>query len=1006
MKLLLLLALFFHACAATINVTVNSDFNYSDVFAFGEFSATLEACAGASPLSQKHKTLQLRCLKTLVSPDVTCFEVSGEDSGPLLCDLDGSPFTSENVFLDCEGACPLQNATLSQTLSQQQNCTRRKVNGYDPSCYSSAFCQFFSEGAGFGGSFGDYCPDGASGEFCCGSDVEKDVFEGAMLSAPSSVDYLRDVSHITDLSFKLYYDTAPPGLLQITVEVPYVTSESKIVFVKSGNAVEYSMCPTTYMIDFQDPVEALPRKESHYFRRTDVGKSWLPLTFFPVSDLVGRPRSACGNFDFSYTSENAFRHAFTFPDIDNSTSRLTYSAPPKTNGTEFLDAPEAGDSFWKMSAPSQARVNYTTMSAQGSFYDILKTFHECKNYETGERLIRKKVEQEMAYLGGVPYGIETYEFSLHVCQVGFFGSGCDNPLTPKMYAKTCALIPASFSVAPQQISHVSTTPTSSSIVSKTFLQSVEGVQSNCSPGHERIAITLNFLVFELDYELFPDAVHDVITPKNMFDAPAVDFAFKEVPGNVTTVYDFLRSAPPEEGVYKMRRVDSVSGFDESYYQKIIILTKCYYTGFNAATGERTAPANFADSVKTEEGKIALELEFILKRMNTPHDLRNTLHIQIIATAETFALASVTSISQDKQVDTVHTVYNSYEAAKADTTESYSGGVTQEGHIVFEGDQLCSKHSVAGDQSRGALLHPNAVGACVLTEAGETFADGGGERMFGKSVMYRAAGMTDAATYVFGCEPDWIDVSDLFPSPEGIYFFGGSLKRTIVKTHEKGFWFVTKGELNRELLGDTTETLSDRFASGVFHYDTDEKRDSSDVSQKLQLDSMTALLQRDRLPAGCAEIAGFLRGACNLVCFDVAAGLLTPTDRQNGTLLVHHTSVATLASSDEIGSPHAFSRRRLLDADVTRRDKIRSIRVGKRWASEDHHHHDYHDHNDHHDGYYGNADRGDIVLFISFLLILPICCFLWPNSAFPQRFKKNRKVYYMPVIAQENFKITR
>lgn len=1003
MKLLLLFfALVVCACEA-INVTVTTAFNFSDVFAFGEFSATLGACAGASPLSQKHKPLQLRCLKTLLSPDVTCFEVSGGDAGPLLCDLDGSPFTSENVFFDCGGACPLQNVTLSQTLRQQQNCTRREVNEFKSPCYSSAFCQFFTEGAGFGGSFGDYCPDGASGDFCCGSDVEKDVFQGAMLSAPSSVDYLRDVSHITDLSFKLFYDTAPPGLLRLTVEVPYVTSESKIVFVKSGETVEYTMCPTTYMIDFQDPVEALPRQESHYFRRTDVGESWLPLRFFPVSDLVGRPRSACGNFDFSYTSETAFRHAFTFPDIDNSTSRLTYSAPPKTDGAEFLDAPAAGDSFWKMSAPSQARVNYTTTAADGSFYDILKTFHECKNYETGERLVKKKIEREMAYLGGVPYSIETYEFSMHVCQVGFFGSGCDNPLTPKMYAKTCAVIPASFSVAPQQISHVSTTPTSSSIVSKTFLQSVEGVQSDCSPGHERIAITLNFLVFELDYELFPDAVHDVISPKNIFDATAVDFAFKDVPGNVTTVYDFLRSPPAAEGVYKMRRVDSVSGFDESYYQKIIVLTKCYYTGFNAATGERAAPANFADSIKTAEGKVALELEFVLKRTNTPHDLRNTLHIQIIATAETFALASVTSILQDKQVDTLHTVYNSYEAAKADTTETYSGGGSQAGRVVFEGDQLCSKHSVAGDQSRGALLHPNSVGACVLTEAGETFADGGGEKMFGKSVAYRAAGMTDTATYVFGCEPDWIDVSDLFPSPEGIYFFGGPLKRTTAKTHEKGFWFVTQGELNRRPLGDTAETLSDRFASGVFHYDTEKERDSSDVSQKLQLDSMTSLLQRDRLPAGCAEIAGFLRGACNLVCFDVAAGLLTPADRQNGTLLVHHTSVATLASSEQIGSPHAFSRRRLLGADATRRDKIRSIRVSKRWAADDHHHHDYHDYHDHHHDGYDNGGGAAIFLFISLFLLLPICCCLWPSHAFPQHFRKHRKrVYYMPVIAEEEF----
>lgn len=991
--LLLFFALLVRACAE-INVTVTSGFNSSDIFAFGEFSATLEACASASPLSQKHKTLQLRCLKSLLSPDVSCFEVSGGDAGPLLCDLDGSPFTSENVFFDCGGACPLQNATLSQTLRQQRNCTQRDVDGYDPSCYSSAFCQVFSEGVGFGGNFGDFCPDGASGEFCCGSDVEKDAFQGAMLSSPSSVDYLRDVSHITDLSFKLFYDTAPPGLLRLTVEVPYVTSESKIVFVKSGETVEYTMCPTTYMIDFQDPVEALPRKESNYFRRIEGGETWLPLRFFPVADLVGRPRSACGNFDFSYTSEVSFRHAFAFPDLDNGTSRLTYSAPPKTDGAEFSDSPAPGDSLWKMSAPSGSRVNYTTETSAGSYYDIVKTFWECKNHETGERLIKKKVEQEMAYLGGVPYSIETYDFSLHVCQVGFFGAGCDNPSTPKMYAKTCAVIPASFSVAPQQISHVSITPTSSSIVSKTFLQSVDGVQSDCSAGYERIAISLNFLVFEKDYELFAEAVHEVMSPPDVFDAPAADFAFKNVTENVSTVYDFTRSNPTVEGVYKMRRVDSISGFDESYHQKIIILTKCYYTGLNAATGERAAPSHFADSAKTAEGKILLELEFVLKRLNTPHDLRNTLRIQIIATAETFALASKASIVQDKTVGTAHAVYGSYEAAKADT----SGTASAIAHVVYEGDQLCSKHSVAGDQARGALLHPNAAGACVLTEAGDDFADAGGAKMFGKSVPYRAAGMTETATYVFGCEPDWIDVSDLFPSPEGIYFFAGPLKRTAEKTHETSFWFVTKGELNRELLGATTETLADRFATGVFHYDTEKERDSSDVSQELQLDSMTALLQRDRLPAGCAENKGFLRAACNLVCFDVVAGLLTPADRQNGTLLVHHASVATLASSEEIESPHAFSRRRLLGDAETRRDNIRSIRVSKRWRSEDHHQHDHQDHPGFPDGY-DDQEEGAVLLFISLLLIVPICCCLWPTPAFPQYFKRQKKVYYMPVIAE-------
>jgi hypothetical protein len=923
------------ASAERTNVTVTSRFEDEENFSLAEFSATLEACVGG-PLSSKNKSLQIRCLKELVSPTTSCFEVSAGDVGALLCDVEGVPVSTENTFLHCGETCPLQNLTLAA-----QDCSTRLVPGFTKTCFPSALCQITSEEV-FSGSFGDFCPS-STGKYCCSSDAEEDndFFAGSLLVSPSSVDYLRDVSHITDLSFRIHYEVTPPALLKITVDVPYVTSDRKVVFVENGVNREYSMCPTTYMIDFADPIEALPRAEAGYFKRTELGGPWMPLQYSSVSDLVGRPRTACGNYDFTYSSEASFRANFKFPDTSNSSSRLTYGRVPKVDEISWplsqgsSGVPSPGDTFWKMSSPADGRVNYTTEAADSSFYDLVKTFYKCKNYATSERLVTKTVEQEMTYINGVPYNVETYDWNIHICQVGYFGRSCDDPSLSQMYAKTCAVVPASFSIAPQQVSHVSTTPSSSKMVSKTFLQSVDAFSSNCTTGHERIAITLSLVVFETDYELYDEKVHDVIKPEGIFEKSHMDVNFFNI--THTSVFDFLQSHPEEEGIYKMQRVVTTEDAVQSYYQKIIIISKCYYTGLDTKEKTRSTPTTFADAVKDANDKVYVEVEFVLRKKNSQFDLRNTLNIIIIATSQTFVLQNTVLLTQSQGVASIHRLYNSYEAAKSDTLPGLLEGIIAEGDtVVYEGDQVCSKHQMATTSAQSVLLSPNAVGACVLTAEGEEQKDGSGIRLAGREIMYRANGMETFATYVFGCTNDWLDITTKVASPEGVYYFE-TIQR-LENTHESRFWFVKSAILNHEQLGSSAHDnkMSDLFGTGIFYYDSNAGKENSEISEQMEVDSITAQFPTTELSAGCVEEGGNLKGACNLVCFKVVSGLLTPSSRTNATLLVHHISVASVATEEQIRVQNTFSSRRLLQDipnETHDEGKVQILRIYERHSPE-------------------------------------------------------------------------
>ena len=85
-----------------------------------------------------------------------------------------------------------------------------------------------------------------------------------------------------------------------------------------------------------------------------------------------------------------------------------------------------------------------------------------------------------------------------------------------MYAKTCRKFPVSFSVTPQRFSHVVVAPITEQLVAKTFLQDVTAFASDCSFPSERVAVTLNLVMFGTDYAILNTDVHDLLAPADVF----------------------------------------------------------------------------------------------------------------------------------------------------------------------------------------------------------------------------------------------------------------------------------------------------------------------------------------------------------------------------------------------------------------------------------------------------------------------------------------------------------
>lgn len=901
--------------------TVTATFE-DDAFGLAELSARLEACAS----SDAGVVLRADCIKKLLSSNFACDGVGSE----AVCVLDGVHINVADVSFACEAArgCPSTDETLSATLIAAipvDGCDARPVSGFTDICYPSARCQWTRETQVT--SFGQFCPS-TLGLFCCASDATaaNTVFPGGFLTPGNTVDYLK-FSQVVDLSFHVTFDVAPPSLVRVIVDTPYVTSASTIVSIVNGVSRETRMCPSAYLFDFQDPVESLPPARAGDYRRASTQDAWTPLTFFPVDDLVGKPRSACGNFDMAYTSDGDFRSKFNFPDVVSDS--FAYSAIPAVDTAVWnasvspRDVPFGTDTWWKVGTPQNGRVNYTM-----GYWDLVAGFYGCKDYATGERLVDRRVESEFAYYMGVPYRIETYSWKIHLCQVGFFGSSCEDTTRKQTYAKTCAVIPVSFTVAPQQMSAVSTDSTSSSLTMKIFLQSVDSTTSNCTAGSERIAVVFHLVIFDGRLTIVEESMHD-IRPTGLFEKTAQENTVIIDATAFVSANAFLASNPTAEGLYKLR-TSSVETFDGNVVnQKLIVLTKCFFTGFDERRKLRARPRVFADSISTSEGVVQFEISIVFRRTGVDLDVRNTLNARILATKDTFLLREEIAL-KSQAAEAVHRLYGSYESAREDTGIVSNG--LPEGAVLMGGDQLCSKHQAHGTHAAAISLRPNAVGACLLSPAGVARVDGEGVQLAGREIVYRATGMLATATYTFGCERNWIDVENVVRNAEGVYELG-RLRRLPDENHQRAYWFVTQANLNEVEWGTSGRSLSDAFGVGLFHYDDGENKQIVRRSSEMQADPLTDVQRDEELDAGCVETHGNLRASCNLVCFTLTEGHLTGVVGENATLMVHHISVAMVAGETETEQVDRFQenkrRRALTEADSdadTRQEQTRLLTV--------------------------------------------------------------------------------
>jgi len=929
--------------------------------------------------------------------------------------------------------CPLDNADFKlaahyagETAAVAGKCpTDYAVTGYEH-CEAKAVCAYASADAISETSnlvsFGDFCPGQSDGTMCCGP--KADLVQGAdgayavnynTIDLYNSGEGLKpEISHVVDLDIQITYKIENPARLQATITVPYVTSDSNISISSAQGDYVYRMCPSTYFIDMKDPLEGkppdttivLPAVRGSAYPSTN----WLPLQYLPKQDAFGRARSTCSSYDFSVDAA----------DTETGQPLLDYlSYPTNANSKFYGDVPVYDAAAWPevvldttpgsllgALTPGQADTPFWTKSAPfGDLYDkkityetgnwdIVRGWRGCKGKNQDENLVTTNPEQESHVVNGVAYPVTTYSWTWYICQVGRYGTGpeCGSEDSVLTYAKACAKRPASFSLSPQQISDVVVAPLNAATTAKVFLQSVVGSlngNTGCIVGSERYVITLNLVYFEAATDSsiqHAEAVHDLVSPAAMFSAGAqIDQTITSVPDvNINNVEDFLTyrrtfgsdNMGVKEGFYLLQEEDNTQGADAYRYQKLIIVTKCYDTQLDPVRGTRGKPNQFVDlnrqaSATDLDTGILLEAQLIAA--NTDNTKRTSLNLRILASEESFLLASAEAMtSQDIQAD--QAIYGSYSQARTSLGVFQPDGVTPNGVTFTDsaplrpGAQLCSKHQIQNSHAAVAHLTVNSVGSCLvnpgMTADEQTWA--------GRTIQYLGAGMRTVQRYTFGCFDDWIDLTaagvltpvcsvvdgvyraagdaglllpgcdptyiDAVGTTAGrVYYFPDQVKRVSDRTASGtvmnvalvgSYWFVTQGELNtRNVPGSNpTQALSELFGTGVFKYDTDivdpTQRYTYGVAGSMQLsksdrDSVTlagqAYAKAQALTPGCDDNVGNLKSACNLVCFDVVRGLLSPGVGL-AKLLIHHISVAEFANTTEAVGANTYvsARRRLLE----------------------------------------------------------------------------------------------
>ena len=227
-----------------------------DVDTAGEMAARIDICSVADFNTLTYET-QVDCLKYLIYAPKTCADAEpATGTGDLICDVNGALLNTSTLHIACSGDCPFANTTL--TLPDASDCAPRAVPGFssdqaDDKCYKSAYCRAKETNVT---SFGAFCPS-ATGEYCCSDTVNLDTGYSGANSLAGSVSATA-ANYIANLDFKIKYEVKAPAMLKIQVEVPYVQSTTTHNVTFNGETKVYKMCPTTYLIDFVDPISTEP----------------------------------------------------------------------------------------------------------------------------------------------------------------------------------------------------------------------------------------------------------------------------------------------------------------------------------------------------------------------------------------------------------------------------------------------------------------------------------------------------------------------------------------------------------------------------------------------------------------------------------------------------------------------------------------------------------------------------------------------------------------------------
>jgi hypothetical protein len=287
---------------------------------------------------------------------------------------------------------------------------------------------------------------------------------------------------------------------------------------------------------------------------------------------------------------------------------------------------------------------------------------------------------------------------------------------------------------------------------------------------------------------------------------------------------------------------------------------------------------------------------------------NTLNLRVLASAETFDLPSKESLAQ-LDMSATHLIYGDVQAASLDTDQTASFARTGDSidSTRRPGDQICSKQQLDDAFAPTANLEPNAVGACILTDKGA------GNPNKGKTIKYSVNGVLQPPL-TFGCFQNWID-TDAATFENGVYNFP-TYPTPLTETHEGIYWIAKLGDLSEDVIdlgGTNTTTVKDLFGAGLFYHDSTTDTPANQFSDEMQ---HPPALQGSLsgMGAGCKNTIGYMKSACNLVCFDLRRNLLSDkAGKKDRDVIVHHISVATIvneAQSDVVFRRH---HRRLLES---------------------------------------------------------------------------------------------